>query len=102
MPPPVAESSQGGVLSGDNPTQYQPTNPMRLWIIQLCTRFATHFALLSSPIVFFFPVIIVGMTQLLAYPLGKIKQPRVIAEVIGGIVLGPTGPFPPLALVNPY
>ena len=47
-----------------------------------------------------FPVIIVGMTQLLAYPLGKIRQPRVIAEVIGGIVLGPTGPFPPLPVVN--
>lgn len=39
-------------------------------------------------------VIIVGMTQLLAYPLGKIKQPRVIAEVIGGIILGPTGLLP--------
>lgn len=45
-----------------------------------------------------FPVIIVGMTQLLAIPLGMIRQPRVIAEVIAGIILGPTGllslPFP--------
>ena len=40
------------------------------------------------------------MTQFLAYPLGKIRQPRVIAEVIGGIVLGPTGPFPPLPVVD--
>lgn len=38
-----------------------------------------------------FPVIIVGMTQLLAFPLGMIRQPRVIAEVIAGIILGPTG-----------
>ena len=37
------------------------------------------------------PVIMVSMIQLLAFPLGKIKQPRVIAEVIGGIILGPTG-----------
>ncbi|KAF9651705.1 cation/H+ exchanger [Thelephora ganbajun] len=65
-----AASEQGGVLSGDNPARYQPTNPMRLWIIQL--------------------LVIIGMTQLLAIPLGKIKQPRVIAEVIGGIILGPT------------
>ena len=35
------------------------------------------------------------MVQLLAIPLGMIRQPRVIAEVIGGIILGPTGLFPP-------
>jgi len=35
------------VLSGDNPTVYLPTNPMRLWVIQLRTRFATHFSLPS-------------------------------------------------------
>lgn len=35
-------------------------------------------------------VIIIFMTQILATILGKIKQPRVIAEVIGGILLGPT------------
>jgi hypothetical protein len=40
------------------------------------------------------PVIMVSMIQLLAFPLGKIKQPRVIAEVIGGIILGPTGLSP--------
>lgn len=26
---------QGGVLSGDNPTAYNPTDPIRLWIIQV-------------------------------------------------------------------
>jgi Kef-type K+ transport system membrane component KefB len=40
-----------------------------------------------------FPVIIVGMTQLLAFPLGMMRQPRVISEVIAGIILGPTGLF---------
>ena len=29
------------------------------------------------------------MSQLLALGLGKIKQPKVIAEVLGGILLGP-------------
>jgi Kef-type K+ transport system membrane component KefB len=31
------------------------------------------------------------MIQLLAFVFGRIKQPRVIAEVIGGVFLGPTG-----------
>lgn len=35
-------------------------------------------------------VVIVGMTQILALGLGKIRQPKVIAEVLGGILLGPT------------
>lgn len=48
------------------------------------------------------PVIIIGMTQLLAYPLSKIRQPRVIAEVIAGIILGPTGMSPRLSLANVY
>lgn len=33
---------------------------------------------------------IIIFTRILGYGLGKIKQPSVIAEVIGGIVLGPT------------
>ncbi len=35
-------------------------------------------------------VVIIGMTQLLALFLGRIRQPRVIAEVIGGVLLGPS------------
>ena len=35
-------------------------------------------------------VIIIGMTQILALILGKIRQPRVIAEVIVGVILGPS------------
>ncbi|RXW18815.1 hypothetical protein EST38_g7039 [Candolleomyces aberdarensis] len=61
---------QGGIISGDNPVVYNPENPFRLWVIQV--------------------VIIISMTQLLALPLGKLRQPRVIAEIIGGVLLGPT------------
>src|SRR5258708_22799710 len=35
-------------------------------------------------------VIIVGFTQVLSLLFRRIRQPRVIAEVIGGVVLGPT------------
>ena len=69
---------------------------MRLWIIQLGARFGRLFCCIGAAHPFL--VIIIGMTELLAFPLGKIRQPRVIAEVIGGIILGPTGslscPFP--------
>lgn len=34
--------------------------------------------------------IIIIFCRILHYPLSKIRQPRVIAEVIGGILLGPT------------
>ena len=37
-----------------------------------------------------FVVIIIGFTQILALILGRIRQPRVIAEVIGGVILGPS------------
>ncbi|KIM29630.1 hypothetical protein M408DRAFT_68062 [Serendipita vermifera MAFF 305830] len=61
---------QGGVLSGLNPVAFTTSDPIRLWIVQI--------------------VIIILMAQLLALVLGRIRQPRVIAEVIGGIILGPT------------
>jgi Kef-type K+ transport system membrane component KefB len=38
----------------------------------------------------FFLVIIIGFTQLLSSLFSRIRQPRVIAEVIGGVILGPT------------
>ncbi|KAG7097485.1 hypothetical protein E1B28_004827 [Marasmius oreades] len=65
-----AASSQAGIISGDNPIRYNDVDPLRLWVIQL--------------------VIIVCFTQILALILGRIRQPRVIAEVIGGILLGPS------------
>jgi Kef-type K+ transport system membrane component KefB len=65
-----AAAEQGGVISGDNPSKWSSTDPIRLWIIQL--------------------VIIIAMSQFLALFLSRIRQPRVIAEVIGGVLLGPS------------
>ncbi|KAJ6442818.1 K+/H+ antiporter [Purpureocillium lavendulum] len=61
---------QGGVLEGSNPSKYDPSNPIILFIIQVC--------------------LIVIVCHVLHWPLSKIRQPRVIAEVIGGIILGPS------------
>ncbi|KAI0754775.1 Sodium/hydrogen exchanger family-domain-containing protein [Daedaleopsis nitida] len=61
---------QGGLLSGQDPTEVNYNDPLRLWIIQVG--------------------IIILTTQLLSLLLRKIRQPKVIAEVIGGILLGPT------------
>ncbi|KAI5120140.1 hypothetical protein M0805_001908 [Coniferiporia weirii] len=61
---------EGGLLSGLDPTQFNTSDPLRLWIIQVG--------------------IIVMMAQLLSLLLRRIKQPKVIAEVLGGILLGPT------------
>ncbi|KAH0538039.1 hypothetical protein FGG08_005351 [Glutinoglossum americanum] len=61
---------QGGILEGANPSKYNPSSPLTLFIIQAA--------------------IIIIFCRLLHYPLSKIRQPRVIAEVIGGILLGPS------------
>jgi Kef-type K+ transport system membrane component KefB len=61
---------QGGIIEGENPTQYKPKDPIILFIIQAG--------------------IIIIFCRLLHYPLSLMRQPRVIAEVIGGILLGPT------------
>ncbi|KAL2266141.1 hypothetical protein VTJ83DRAFT_5493 [Remersonia thermophila] len=61
---------QAGVLEGVNPIEYSPSNPILLFIIQAS--------------------IIIIFCQLLHYPLKLLRQPRVIAEVLGGIILGPT------------
>jgi len=61
---------QGGILEGGNPTHYDPRNPIILFIIQAG--------------------IIILFCRLLHWPLSKLRQPRVIAEVIGGILLGPS------------
>ncbi|WWC91047.1 uncharacterized protein L201_005987 [Kwoniella dendrophila CBS 6074] len=58
------------VLSGLNPTEVDPSNPITLFIIQL--------------------FIIIAFTQGLGWAFQYINQPRVIAEVVGGIILGPT------------
>ncbi|OQE25617.1 hypothetical protein PENFLA_c008G00726 [Penicillium flavigenum] len=63
-------SPQGGILEGGNPTHYDSKNPLVLFIIQA--------------------VIIIVLCRIIHWPLSKLRQPRVIAEVIGGIVLGPS------------
>ncbi|RGP76938.1 hypothetical protein FLONG3_5022 [Fusarium longipes] len=61
---------QGGIIEGLNPIHYNPKDPIALFIIQA--------------------IIIIIFCRLLQWPLSKFGQPRVIAEVIGGIVLGPS------------
>lgn len=63
-------TSQSGVLDGQNPIVYDASNPIQLFIVQAA--------------------IIIIFCRLLYYPLRYLSQPRVIAEVIGGILLGPS------------
>ncbi|KAG2031748.1 Sodium/hydrogen exchanger family-domain-containing protein [Suillus americanus] len=63
-------TGQGGLLSAVDPTAFTTSDSLRLWIIQMC--------------------MIVMMGQLLSLGLGKIRQPKVVAEVLAGILLGPT------------
>ncbi|KAJ6610377.1 Sodium/hydrogen exchanger family-domain-containing protein [Mycena sp. CBHHK59/15] len=65
-----AATEQGGVISGLNPVNYNGSDPLPLWVVQV--------------------VIIIAMTQFLSLALARIRQPRVIAEVIGGVILGPS------------
>ncbi|KAJ7717033.1 Sodium/hydrogen exchanger family-domain-containing protein [Mycena metata] len=65
-----AAVEQGGVLSGFNPATFDASDPIKLWVIQV--------------------VIIITTTQLLSLGLARIRQPRVIAEVLGGVLLGPS------------
>ncbi|OQE28289.1 hypothetical protein PENSTE_c003G00450 [Penicillium steckii] len=61
---------QGGILEGGNPSHYDSKNPIVIFIIQA--------------------VIIIVLCRIIHWPLSKIRQPKVIAEVIGGIILGPS------------
>lgn len=62
--------SQAGILEGSNPVHYDAKNPIIIFIIQAG--------------------IIIIFCRLLHWPLSLLRQPRVIAEVIGGILLGPS------------
>ncbi|KAK6347370.1 K(+)/H(+) antiporter [Orbilia brochopaga] len=66
--PKVAD--QTGIIGGANPQHYNKNDPIVVFIVQV--------------------FIIVVLCRLLHWPLSRIRQPRVIAEVIGGIILGPT------------
>ncbi|KAF9143315.1 K(+)/H(+) antiporter [Linnemannia schmuckeri] len=60
----------GSVITGLNPTHVNPSNPFPLFVIQA--------------------VIIIGLCYFLHLGLRRLKQPRVISEVIAGIILGPS------------
>jgi len=61
---------QGGVFEGLNPSRWNPQNPIILFTIQAA--------------------IVILLTRIIHFPLTKLRQPRVIAEVITGIILGPS------------
>lgn len=82
---------QGGILEGANPSKYDPQNPIIIFIIQV--YFAPNVPEMIYSLLLTCPKqagIIVIFCRLLHYPLSKMRQPRVIAEIIGGIVLGPS------------
>lgn len=68
--PRATVAPQAGILEGGNPVAYNSSNPIILFIVQA--------------------TIIIIFCRLLHLPLSYIGQPRVIAEVIGGILLGPS------------
>ncbi|KAI0347463.1 hypothetical protein BDW22DRAFT_1404997 [Trametopsis cervina] len=61
---------QAGIFAGGNPASYNTNDPIQLWVIQL--------------------IIIMAMTQLLVFAFRPLRQPRVISEVIAGVILGPS------------
>ncbi|KAF9582975.1 K(+)/H(+) antiporter [Lunasporangiospora selenospora] len=66
----MGSSAAGSVVTGLNPTQVNPSNPFPLFVIQA--------------------TIIITLCYILHFFLKRLKQPRVISEVIAGIVLGPS------------
>lgn len=66
----VSTSSVAGIVSGRNPLEYSSSSPYTIFLFQV--------------------VFIIVACQVVHYPLKKIQQPRVIAEVLAGILLGPT------------
>ncbi|KAG8382176.1 hypothetical protein BUALT_Bualt05G0049500 [Buddleja alternifolia] len=63
---PPMKATSNGVFQGDNPLHYA----LPLLIIQIC--------------------LVVVLTRVLAYLLRPLRQPRVVAEIIGGVLLGPS------------
>lgn len=70
LQPRATASPQAGILEGANPVAYNKSNPIILFIVQA--------------------TIIIVFCRILHLPLSYLNQPRVIAEVIGGILLGPS------------
>ncbi|KAJ5108207.1 hypothetical protein N7456_004882 [Penicillium angulare] len=66
----TARASAQGILQGGNPSHYDSSNPIVMFIIQAG--------------------IIIIFCRLIHWPLSKLRQPTVIAEIIVGILLGPS------------
>ncbi|CAG8523593.1 3234_t:CDS:2 [Acaulospora morrowiae] len=66
----MVAQEQSGILSGHNPMTYNKNDPIVLFIVQVIS--------------------IIVVTRAIYLALMWFRQPRVIAEVIGGIVLGPS------------
>lgn len=66
----VSTSSVAGIIAGRDPLVYSSSNPLTLFLFQA--------------------IFIIALCQVVHIPLGYLKQPRVIAEVISGILLGPS------------
>lgn len=66
----VRATPQGGIFDHVDPTVYDTKNPIILFVIQAA--------------------IVIIFTRIIHIPLAKLRQPRVIAEVITGIILGPS------------
>ncbi|XP_009620181.1 cation/H(+) antiporter 18-like [Nicotiana tomentosiformis] len=64
--PPPMKATSNGVFQGDNPLDYA----LPLAIVQIC--------------------LVLVLTRVLAYLLRPLRQPRVIAEIVGGVILGPS------------
>ncbi|XP_068306714.1 cation/H(+) antiporter 18-like [Pyrus communis] len=64
--PAPMQATSNGVFQGDNPLDFA----LPLAILQIC--------------------LVVALTRILAYLLRPLRQPRVIAEIVGGILLGPS------------
>ncbi|KAF1831831.1 hypothetical protein BDW02DRAFT_556043 [Decorospora gaudefroyi] len=87
---PIKAPPQAGILDGVNPVHFDEDHPIILFIIQAS--------------------IIIIFCRLLNYPFSKLRQPRVISEIMGGIILGPSvmgripgfqaSIFPPESMTN--
>ncbi|GLT78153.1 hypothetical protein SLA2020_496990 [Shorea laevis] len=64
--PAAMKATSNGLFQGDNPLDFS----LPLAILQIC--------------------LVVALTRILAFLLRPLRQPRVIAEIVGGILLGPS------------
>lgn len=77
---------QGGVLSGANPATFNSADPIVLFVIQVNSLIDMVLTQPTSLLFLFLTplhkkaTIIIVTCRLLAIPLAKLKQPRVIAE----------------------